>query len=74
MSHIRTTIKSLERREPSKLVHLIGAVRVITPLQTSVGLLDTVAHDVEVSWTGELWDLAKVSQIEVFWEYAPKVR
>ncbi|KAK1932758.1 LCCL domain containing protein [Babesia divergens] len=25
-----------------------------------------------VSWTGELWDLAKVSQIEVFWEYAPK--
>ncbi|CDR96876.1 LCCL domain containing protein, putative [Babesia bigemina] len=25
-----------------------------------------------VSWTGELWDLAKVSQIEVIWEYAPK--
>ncbi|KAK1444639.1 LCCL domain containing protein [Babesia gibsoni] len=25
-----------------------------------------------VSWTGELWDTAKVSQVEVMWEYAPK--
>ncbi|EDO08197.1 LCCL domain family protein [Babesia bovis T2Bo] len=24
-----------------------------------------------VSWTGELWDVAKISQIDVIWEYAP---
>ncbi|KAK2196587.1 bifunctional Ricin B [Babesia duncani] len=25
-----------------------------------------------VSWTGELWDVAKIAQVEIFWEYAPK--